>query len=59
MSKWLSSLHNPLATALAQIKQMLKTDLSLWCTMSHEGNCCIANIVFFNETYSRVHNQQE
>jgi hypothetical protein len=59
MSRWLSSLHNPLATALAQIKQVLKTDLGLWCKMSHEGSCYIANIVLLNETYSRVHNQQE
>jgi hypothetical protein len=27
--------------------------------MSHEGSCCIASIVLLNETYSRIHNQQE
>jgi hypothetical protein len=48
-----------MAAALAQIKQVLKTDLGLWCKMSHEGSCCIASIVLLNETYSRVHNQQE
>jgi hypothetical protein len=44
MSKWLSSLHNPLATDLAQIKQVLKIDLGLWCTMSHEGNSALPTL---------------